>query len=92
MHAHADALVLFWVYLNGYTSQAKSCFLAIFCRGAASLDWSKRPGNYAAAESVLKGFVRTAVPIPSMVKMCKCRNKAPTNGDAFLILYQKYVL
>jgi len=41
-------------------------------RGAASLDWSKRPGNYPAAGSVLKGWVRTAVPIPAMVRAEPC--------------------
>lgn len=32
------------------------------------MDWSKRPGNYAFAGSMLKGWVRVAVPIPTMVR------------------------
>ncbi|EFJ51585.1 hypothetical protein VOLCADRAFT_87753 [Volvox carteri f. nagariensis] len=32
-------------------------------RGAASLDWTKRPGNYVEAGSVLKGEVRCAAPL-----------------------------
>ncbi|GFR51407.1 hypothetical protein Agub_g13845, partial [Astrephomene gubernaculifera] len=32
-------------------------------RGAASLDWTKRPGNYAEAGSLLKGEVRCAAPL-----------------------------
>eukprot|EP00798_Chlamydomonas_sp_ICE-L_P018236 gene18236-24687_t len=36
-------------------------------RGAASLDWTKRPGNYVQSNSVIKGEVRCAVPIQNML-------------------------
>lgn len=35
-------------------------------RGAASLDWATRPGNYSASQAVLKGWVRCAVPFAAM--------------------------
>ncbi|GAX72591.1 hypothetical protein CEUSTIGMA_g47.t1 [Chlamydomonas eustigma] len=36
-------------------------------RGAASLDWTKRPGNYAQANSMMKVNIRTAVPLSKTV-------------------------
>ncbi len=39
-------------------------------RGAASLDWTRRPGNYAASQALIKGSVRLAVKLSDMVRYC----------------------
>ncbi|KAG2498371.1 hypothetical protein HYH03_003630 [Edaphochlamys debaryana] len=50
---------------RGYTRFKVAANLAphTTVRGAASLDWTKRPGNYAEAGSLLKGEVRCAAPL-----------------------------
>ncbi len=62
-------------------------------RGAASLDWGRRPGTYAATNALVKGWVRCAVPLTAMVSehAAAARPTAQACPDPVLTTSQRQV-